>query len=359
MEQRLKVVSGMSYFDGVILLCLKRLNGERTIYSIYHLLKGKKTSQTIQDAHLFDLTHYFGTYQTITRDGLETVIHHLLEHQWVEPYEEHRFRLTKIGDDHLEILQNQYTLPVYLNGLKYYQKDIQFWERLSLLVQVISNLVNKETNYIPVQKNRETHSWIKSFLNKTNLERNLLARTLYEELVDCLSLETLSDPSIFIFRLTGFKRIGLTSQQTAEMLKMEYEHYHLEFLNILHYLLDQITANKNRFPLIYSIIESSKKNMVMTNSSSKTYELLKLGYSIEEISKYRSLKNSTIEDHIVEIALNIPSFSIDPFVDQQKQKRILTAARQMDSKQLRLIKSEVPLANYFEIRLVLAKYGVK
>ena len=61
----------MSYIESIILNCLKQLNGERTIYSIYHLLKGKKTSQTIQDAHLFEITHYFGVYQWFTREDLE------------------------------------------------------------------------------------------------------------------------------------------------------------------------------------------------------------------------------------------------------------------------------------------------
>ena len=97
----------------------------------------------------------------------------------------------------------------------------------------------------------------------------------------------------------------------------------------------------------------------MTNSSYRTYKLLGKGYSIEEIAKHRRLQKSTIEDHIVEIALNIDDFSIDAYIDKQSQNRILTAAKQTASKQLKLIRSEVSTANYFEIRLVLAKYGVK
>lgn len=349
----------MSYFDGVILHCLKRLNGERTVYSIYHLLKGKKTSQTIQDAHLYQLTYFFGVYPSLTREGLEKESNHLINHRWIAPCEDHRFRLTQMGEEFLFHFENQYPSPVYLNGLKYHQKDLKFWERLSLLVQVVSNLTHKETSYIPIQKNKETHSWLKSFLNKTSLERNLLSKTLYKELVDCLKSEDRLNPSILIFRLTGYNQIGQTSLQTAEMLKMEVEQYYLEFLNILHYILEQIATNKNRFPLLHSILENSKQTMLMTNSSGKTYELLKMGFSIEEIAIKRNLKESTIEDHIVEIALNIADFSIDNFVDQQKQITILSVAKQTGSKQLKFIRNAVPAANYFEIRLVLAKHGVK
>jgi uncharacterized protein YpbB len=349
----------MSYIESIILNCLKQLNGERTIYSIYHLLKGKKTSQTIQDAHLFELTHYFGVYHWFTREDLEVVIKNLIGKQWITSCAEQRFRLTKAGEDILLQVSDQYPVPIYLNGFKYHQMDGKLWKRLSLLIQVISNLVNKETHYIPIQKNKETHSWLKSFLRRTKLQRNLLASTIYSELVDCLKTADHLDPSILIFRLTGYNRIGQTSQQTAEMLKMDFARYHLEFLNILHYLIEQVTTNKNRFPLLNSILEYKGQHIVMTNSSYRTYELLGKGYSIEEIAKHRRLQKSTIEDHIVEIALNIDDFSIDAYIDKQSQNRILTAAKRTASKQLKLIRSEVSTANYFEIRLVLAKYGVK
>jgi uncharacterized protein YpbB len=349
----------MSYFDRVILDCLKSLNSERTIYSIYHLLKGKKTSQTIQDAHLFQLTPYFGVYSSITRDTFEAVIKKQSEQEWIFSQGDQRFGLTKAGEEYLIELCNQFPAPIYLNGLKFHQKDLRFWERLSLLVQVVSNLVNKEANYIPIQKNRETHSWVKSFLQRNNLGRNQFGKALYGELAACLQSGHRLEPAILIFRLTGFKMIGQTSQQVAEMLDMDTLQYQLEFLNILHYLIEKISTNKNEFPLLYSILENLNEKLVMTNSSYKTYELLKRGYSIEEVAEYRQLKTSTIEDHIVEIALNVVDFSIDVFVDQQKQKRIITAAEKTASKQLKLIKNEVLAANYFEIRLVLAKHGVK
>jgi uncharacterized protein YpbB len=345
--------------ESIILTCLKQLNGERTIYSIYHLLKGKKTSQTIQDAHLFELTQYFGAYHWLTREALEVMVKTLLDNHLITPCADQRFRLTIKGEDILSHIRHQYPAPIYLNGLKYHQSDMKFWERLSLLVQVISNLVHQETHYIPIQKNKEAHSWLKSFLKKNKLPRNVFGRTLYSELVELLKATDLLDPSILIFRLTGNNRIGQTSHQTAEMLNMEFARYHLEFLNILHYVIDQVTSKNKRFPLLSAILENTRLHLVMTNSAYKTYELLKKGYSTEEIAKYRRLKTSTIEDHIVEIALNVDDFSIDAYIDKQIQKRILAAAQQTASKQLKLIRSEVSSANYFEIRLVLAKYGVK
>ena len=71
----------------------------------------------------------------------------------------------------------------------------------------------------------------------------------------------------------------------------------------------------------------------------------------------RRLKKSTIEDHLVELALHNKEFSIDPYISIEKQQQIQKAVKKLNSKQLKHIYHEVKNADYFEIRLVLAKYG--
>lgn len=43
-----------------LLYCLKQLNGERTVSSIYYLLKGKRSSQTLQDGNMFQISFCLG-----------------------------------------------------------------------------------------------------------------------------------------------------------------------------------------------------------------------------------------------------------------------------------------------------------
>jgi uncharacterized protein YpbB len=245
-----------------------------------------------------------------------------------------------------------------MNGWRYHSSSREFWERLTLLIQVVSNLVFQEAQYVPIQKNKQVHNWIKGFFHRNQLKRSVLSKSIFLELVDCLEGTKEFDPSVFIFRLSGHNRIGLTSQQTAEKLKMEFSQYHLEFQNILHYLIRKIEGDLNRYPVLSSLITNTNIKDFLTNSSQRTFELLQKGYSMAEIANKRRLKMSTIEDHIVEIALNIEGFSIDPFIDQSTQKSIISVARKSASKQLKIIKNNVITANYFEIRLVLAKFGV-
>src|SRR3954469_3240333 len=92
---------GMRYIENIILYCLKQLKGERTIYSIYHLLNGKKSSQTIQDAHLFSIKKFFRIFESLTRESFEEIITNLVNKQLICLCGNQRYQLTESGLIHL------------------------------------------------------------------------------------------------------------------------------------------------------------------------------------------------------------------------------------------------------------------
>lgn len=345
--------SRMQSLENIILYCLKQLNGERTIYSIYHLLNGKKSSQTIQDAHLYSLKKFFRIIEPFPRESFDSIIQRILETGWINPSGDHQFLLTSTGELHLK----NHPLPRYLKGWEYQHFANPFWERLSLLVQVISNLVHQESRYIPIQKNKDTHLWLKEVVKKFKHSRDDLGRLLFLELTDVFDTTPEINPDVLIYRLTGYRQIGLTEGQNAKMLNMENLEYHIEFINIIHYLIQTIEANFERYPLLSSIFHGLRKNDSLTISARKTWDLLKKGYSIDEIVQLRHLKQSTIEDHLVEFALNIDDFSIERYVDKELQHKIMNLAFQLHTRQLKIIRNSLTQASYFQIRLVLAKYG--
>lgn len=75
---------------------------------------------------------------------------------------EQQYQLTVAG---LEYLESKW-LDHYLDGWNYHTYTMLFWDRLSLLTQVISNLVYEETKYVPIQKNIDLQNWLKSVLKK-------------------------------------------------------------------------------------------------------------------------------------------------------------------------------------------------
>ena len=209
---------------------------------------------------------------------------------------------------------------------------------------------------MPIQRKAENLIWIKHFLKQNKLSRENLGLQLYSELIVILESDATIEPGLLVQRLSGYRSIGLTEVQAAKIWKMDPTYYHYQFLNILHFIMGQIEENKLQFPILVQFLDQSKETN-LTHSTEKTYSLLKQGYSVTDIMSIRRLKKSTIEDHLVELALHNKEFSIDPYISIEKQQQIQRAAKKLNSKQLKHIYHEVKNADYFEIRLVLAKYG--
>jgi uncharacterized protein YpbB len=343
----------MNQLESIILHCLRQLNSERTVYSIYHLLNGKKSSQTIQDAHLFSLKNFFGVYESLTREAFEEKLKFMVNKDQISICGDQRYCLTTIG----EMLLKNNPPPSFIDGWNYQSFTTLFWERLSLLIQVTSNFVYGETKYTPIQKNKDVHQWLKTIVREINVPKQEMGNAVFSELVHCFENCMEVDPAILVFRLTGFQQIGLTQQQVAKKLNMELHDYHIRFIHVLHYLIHKIYQESNQLRILPLLIRDFNHIDELTLSSRKTWNLLTQGYSPEQIAALRHLKLSTIEDHFVEFALHINDFSIDSYVSKELQDEILSISRKEETRQLKLIRDKLRIASYFQIRLVLAKFG--
>lgn len=344
----------LSFMHQLILYCLHAMNGERSIYAIFHILNGKKSSQTIQDVKLFRLEPFFNTYKNFSRKELEEIVSDLEKEQLITEKELKVFQLTTKGKETAKQFLYCYPFLNDLNGWKY-PYDWLFWQRFTLFVQVISNSIYGEKSYLPIQKNKEVQRWVKTVLLTLPFSREQLGRKLYDELVSALKRNEYMSPAVLVSRLTGYKSIGITKEQACELFQMEKELYHYQFISYLHYLIRTIEENKMEFPLLFLLIKDLQHIAPLTMSARKTYTLMQKGYSMEEIAKIRNLKVSTIQDHIVEMALNLENFQIETFVNEEKRRKIVKAVKCNPTKQLKYIKQQVNEASYFEIRLVIAR----
>jgi uncharacterized protein YpbB len=357
----LKIVGEISvknYLLFLVLFCLHKLDGQRTIYSIYHLLKGKKSSQTIQDAHLFQLTALFQTFPLLNRVVIDEITFELEDKEYIRKIEGGKYKVTDKGQNALNQKMTVMPIPTLLKGWRYCSFQEEFWKRLSLLVQVSSNLIHFEPSYIPIHNDQKISDWLKTTLRELNLNRETLAAELLGELIQCLNSSNAINQEVMITRLTGYKHIGLTAGQTAEALNMDPAYLQLEFLNTIHFMIDHILTNQHEYSVLQYLITDFQKPIVLTHSTSVTYRSLISGYSIEQIAVMRNLKVSTIEDHVVEIVLNDKTFPLESFVPLEVQLLIRQAIDRVSSKQLKLIRHFLDEeVTYFQIRLVLAKFG--
>lgn len=347
----------VTYLETVIFYCLKQINRNRSVFSVLHLLNGKKSSQTIQDAHLFQLTKLFQSFPFLTRNEFLDFLSKAEQAGLLQLVNEQDYSLSAEGESVLTKQLKERPFPPYLNGWTYHSLTSVFWERLSLFVQVCSNLAHSQAEYIPVQRKPETQTWLKRTIQQANVNKQELARQLYVEICTCFEQNQTLNPAVLVIRLSGFQKYGLTSKQAAVFLKQDEYYYHLQFLDLLHYMIQDIHNLPGKYPLLKLMLSDLSQPASFTFSTSKTNTLIQKGYTIDEIAEIRNLKRSTIEDHLVEIALIDKTFDITNIVSIEKQKMIMLAAEQSKTKQLKHIRELTNGIDYFEIRMVLAKFG--
>jgi uncharacterized protein YpbB len=296
----------------------------------------------------------FGVLPRIQRNDIDQAVDYLKSLNLIQKDTESSYRVTSNGEEKLQFFH----LPASLNGYKYDSISTVFWERLSLTVQSLSNLIHYETRFFPIHRDPPLLKWVKSFLKGQPLNREQLGEKLYEELIRAFLNLDEQKATIFVSKLTSHHRIGLTNEQLSDMFKKSKIEINILFLSTIHYLLTVIEEEGKEYPLLSTIATMDKNYTTLTKSTEKTYELLSMGKSIDEIAKLRYLKRNTIEDHIVEIVLSDESFDVKPFITTENYEMIKSCIQAMNTNQLKSIKQALSIpVSYFEIRLVLARVG--
>ncbi|MCC3358285.1 helix-turn-helix domain-containing protein [Bacillus sp. REN16] len=351
----------ITYRSILILKCIAKLNGERTVYGIYHLLNGKKSSQTIGDANLFDLTNLFGILKPLDREQFNKEIITLQQFSLINEIapSSNKFIINTNGYSVLNRKLERKPIPNHLNGWKYNDSSQLLWRRISLLTQVLSNLIDEKKRYTPIQHEDTVIDWVKEFLMKSVQNRYIAAETLYNEVLQSLEMVSELEATIFVMRLTSSTRIGYTIEQISSLLNEDETWCQILFLHTLHTIVKQLETNGKKFPILVSMIaKEHHHNVLLTASTKTTYHMLIQGKTIDEIADVRNLKRNTIEDHVVEVTHQNSEFLIDPFVSPEHQQMILSTYQTLQTKQLRPLKEKLSNdISYFEIRLVLARIG--
>jgi uncharacterized protein YpbB len=350
----------MNYRSAIILILLEKFSNERTVHSVYHLLKGKKTSQTIQDAKLFNAEKFFATMKHMTRQQFDQIIKRIMQQQLITITQNNNYTITMQGQKVINDFRKNTKIPSHLNGLLYSSISKTFWERFSLFVQVLSHATAGKQKYSPIIINERAAWWVKKNIPHAS-KRIDIANALYEECLLLLEQLPESEASIFTMRLSRVNRIGYTNEQVATKLGMDLQEVHFIFQSACHFIVGQVLNNKEGFPVLSKFFDGERNEITMTKTAQDTLKLLQFGKSLTDIMKIRQLKRSTIEDHIVEIASNEKHFGLEPYVTQSEQSEIHSAINKANSKKLKEIKEYTTndQITYFKIRLVLARGGSK
>lgn len=334
----------------ILLQIFHKLNKQRTVSAAFHLLKGKRSGQTIQDVGIFRLHPYFALLPKLSRPVFDEEVKKMFPHL-VVIHEDGTFTLTEEG------VQRAKDNPMLqFNGWHYRGNEHLFFSRLMLVVQSLSHYKNGQISFSPIIKDETTQRWVRSYLLWGNYQSGNMNALFFDEVLKSLKQAALSEQqhTILMYRLTGYKVTGWTWQQLANTYKTELLDIQLHYIEALHKWLHTIETNAH-YTLLQKMAEHIKITAVLTSSANETAILFRQGYSIQQISQIRRLKQNTIEDHLVEWALNDSSFSIEQFVTLEDQALVSQIVDAYDTKKLKVLYEIIGHLSYFQLRLILAK----
>lgn len=336
-------------FQQILLRILSQLNNERTISAAFHLLRGKRSGQTIQDVGIFELHEYFSLLPKLSRKKFDQEVQQIMEERYLIKNDEMgHYHMTAKG-----LEKGVAELPCSFNGWNYRGNEHIFFARLSLIVQALSYQSSKVKQFIPIQRDEQIQHFVRVFLLNNSYQAGHLQQELFREITESIEKLpiTILQKELLINRLTGINMPGYTWQQLAFDADMSEMDVQLLYISALHNWLVEVP----NYTHLNNLAENVKVDIVLTGSAYHTAELFKKGYSISEIASMRRLKDSTIEDHIVEFAMNEPSFPFENFVPVEDQQQVFAAIEKKGTRRLKILHETVPHLSYFQLRLVLAK----
>ncbi|WKB37107.1 hypothetical protein QS257_10545 [Terrilactibacillus sp. S3-3] len=133
-----------------LLYLIDRFNGERSLSGIYHLLRGKRSSQTVQDSFLFHVEPFFHLLDELKRAGIDRLLSECRTRRWLTSPDNIHFRLSADGKAALLELGKACHFPKGIAFVTYVNGEKLFWLRLQLLVQTLSELIHRQSVFLPM-----------------------------------------------------------------------------------------------------------------------------------------------------------------------------------------------------------------
>lgn len=342
---------------------MKPLAKERTLQSFFHVLRGRKANQTLQDVHLFRLYPYYRLFPHFPREQWEEIVQLLVGQDLIRKQEldqkKTTFFLTQKGEELCRDGREHYQLNEWLELFHHHtwvsEHFVAFWLRIHLTVQTISHLLIEETSFYPLVQDRQIQQFIKLQLQNREMRKRWLDG-LFAELY-CLLADLPEDVQpLLVKQWAGAAQTGLTIQQLAYQEHLPSSYIRMKWRYGVARMMIQAREKAEEFPLLAALLpEQENEGLQMSKSARETYRLLQRNLSLEEIARIRGITRNTVEDHLVDIALHCQDWDASRFLAEEEKKQILEACARLDTRRLRLIKEELDdRFTYLQIRLALA-----
>ncbi|EOL44308.1 helix-turn-helix domain-containing protein [Enterococcus caccae] len=310
--------------------------------TLYHLLKGKRTSSVLLYGFIYENLRFFQLFPALSEKQFNAILDELIEQKLLHQTSDGEVQITTHG---LESVKRDSRSFWWLDNYRFGKTDETIWRLLQFTVQVISNLSYSHKEYIPLEQSPLYQKRVKMYIQ--SMPKVRLIETVKKEWTEIFSLLPKEEADFFAQQFSGYKKIGKTSFQLMDSQDTSFNRF-LSKKERLHHLLDTILAiPEDRFlkSLITQLVAQNDNKSMMETSF-----YLKTQLTIETLALQRNVKVSTIKDHLMELALT-KDFPFERFISQKTQMCLFDISKPYQEWTYRTLKQINPELDYFEFRL--------
>lgn len=274
----------------------------RRVRVIENTLKNRRTVSTLFWASQYGLLNWTGSMRSLERQQFDQMVKELLQDKLIQLDEDGQARLTSSGVLKQEELKDEEYQPKFFDW--YWLANTKLVEeRLLLGIQVASELAYHNRFYAPVTNDYQNQKTVKAWALGWNGD---LVKQLTRELDlfgNSVAGEDERLANYFFYSLIGHHLNGMTDQEFSSALSLPLS----EIPILKHDALLAITAFANSYHgalnrLLADLVSPSP----LAYSSYETLLLYERGESISQIAKRRRIKENTVREHLLEVAIVWP-----------------------------------------------------
>lgn len=273
------------------------------ISTIYHLLKGKRTSSVLLFGFFYQILGFLGALESLEKKDFTTIMENLEKKQWIICEADFAI-ITDLGRDQLQQHSLWQELSA-LDGFRYQRSRQEIWQLLLFAVQVTSHLSHRENKYLPLTNRPQLNFQIKRWLK--NGPSDLTTR--FSEELQAIFSQLPSEQSDFL--ASQFSGHGLNGQVYFQLLPAAWQAAPWNQLYQQN-ALDHFAKKIPKAGMIVTLIQNlDQKNL--NQSMLKSRQLFQQGADFSTIQHQRQLKTGTLNDHLIEWALLDQNFPFEKF----------------------------------------------
>lgn len=345
----------LTYLD-YLFLDLFSTEESRKMNSVFHIISGKRTVSVLMQAMRMDLEPYFALFPKLKLPFFEERIKILIDLDFLD----NNYQVTANGVQKKTAYFITHTRPDKKERLKYQAILSLFKARSLFLTQVLSERAHSNKKYYPIQPRLLEQRWLKFFLKDHDLATTNRLREFGKEWLRILSEPEIGDPTIFVEQIEGYHKSKLTNNQISDKYGNDATEVYVKLQQDWIQFLVVIQDKTETYPILAALLDELIKGAGLCSESAReTYRVWAEGHSIEQISDIRRLKQSTINDHLTEMAILYTAFPYGDFLNEAQLAYVNSEIAEGKTLDYNAIQQKFPEIPFFQSRLMQVRGEVR